>query len=935
MEQVSDLATSKRRVVVTVHGIRTFGQWQNRLRDLIRKHSNDVIVEPFRYGYFSALAFIFPIFRWFAVLFFRGRLRDLIRQYPDATFTFVAHSFGTHLTIHGLKGLKKDEVPKIDLVLLAGSVLRPNFDWPRFLEKVPVRQVVNDCGINDFVLILSQFAVLLTGMAGRVGFYGFTGGNVMNRFFVGGHGHYFARSRNDANRFMRTYWLPTILQGEVESVDQRSPFGALGGLSNAAIRFSDPLKIVFYGALIWLVYDSLYRQPRLDLIAEQASREVAVAAAAMESDLRLPSSFQSAMRVLGASANIRERELSLAKDVARYAGQRLALFSDALKTLEPQSLFRWSGVAYLATDPPLRLPGSPSWYSRFGSSSKMVTVDADATISLADMESGRIITRQRIGDAGESTIVGDINVLNLAPAPNLIGLEFSVDRPNDDDVSHYAITVDAETGLITTFGGSDTRTSFTSEKDCSAFRVAKDDDDDDDELTPERLQARKLVIAVEAEITSRCISKLLAKPAETLKFPMLTDEMRNWKVLRAAQPANQNEGELQCQSLSESAKFPHVVRHNADTLDFSGAGAPGEPLDRETLENFFHNPDMERNCYVEFQAGGKSYVLEYGFGGAWHISYTLCELEGNAVGKCALPGYAWNGSGDIHLSPDGNMVAVASFGSASQAPWSLTDLRTMRTIDLEDANFGRVSGLAFGANSDVVAVAGSLEGAPGAMRLLVYRVDGKISLLATRTIESSAQPTRPGNEVSPLDDVFISNVGDGFLVATGYGDVFAFQLTDYAPSGSLSRLWSVQGQGSSLSLSFDWVANPLGFAASGGIRYDFDEDARQLLAFDQNRVRLLNAMGGYMMTGAITLSDQGGCGELIQKAGLLGDGRVFVRSDHCYAERAAPPDIQSLSETGGKARAPSLADGTGRQELPDVRSASGGEDVQTRNDDFE
>ncbi|MGO6788704.1 hypothetical protein ACC739_29860 [Rhizobium ruizarguesonis] len=936
MEQASEIVSSRRRVVVTVHGIRTFGQWQDRLRDLIRKRQGDVIVEPFRYGYFSALTFIFPFFRWLAVLFFRARLRNLIGQYPDAKFTFVAHSFGTHLTVYGLKGLKPEEVPRIDLVLLAGSVLRPNFNWPRFLEKIPVRQVVNDCGIDDFVLILSQFIVLLTGMAGRVGFYGFTGGNVLNRFFVGGHGHYFARNRNDANRFMRTYWLPTILQNEVEPIDQRPPFGALGGLSNAAVRFSDPLKIVFYGALIWLAYDLLYRQPRLDLIAEQASREVAVAATAMESDLRLPSSFQSAMRVLGVSNHMRERDLRLAADIARYSGQRLAAFSEALKTLEPQTLFRWSGASYLATDPPLRLPGNPSWYATIGTSGKVLTVDPDATISLVETGSGRIISRKRISSMGESTILGDIDVLKLAAASDVLGLEFSKDRPNDDDASHYAITVDVRTGEITPHGGSDSRTSFTSDKDCTSFHLVRDDDDDD-EPTPEQRQARKQAKAAETEITIRCISRSLAAYAQTLKFPMLMDEMRNWKVTNAVQaPAGDVETQA-CDSLSESAKFPHIVRLDAEMLDFSGAGGPGEPLDRESLQSRFHNPDMERHCYVEFQgAGGKSFALEYGFGGEYHISYTICELAGKTVGRCAMPGFAWNGSGDIHLSPDGTLIAVASYGGMSRAAWSLTDLRTMATSSLDDPTFARVSGMAFGTDSSILAVAGPVEGAPGALRLSVFKVDGKIRLLASRIIESSAPPVRPGNEISPLDDVFLSSAGEGFLLATSYGDVSAFQVADYgSSSGPLSRFLEGLGpEGSSLNLTFDWLANPLGFAAGGGIRYDFDEDQRQLLAFDQNRVRLLDAMGGYMMTGVVTLSDQGGCGEPIQQAELLDDGRVFVKTDHCYAERAAPPDIRRLSEAD-KARAPSLTDGIGHQELPEVRSALGGEDVQTRTDDFE
>jgi predicted alpha/beta hydrolase family esterase len=207
-----------KRIVVTVHGIRTFGQWQVRLRNLIKAADPDAVVVAYEYGYFSVLAFIVPIFRWLAVRAFRNKTRALARDYPGARFSFVAHSFGTHIVAHGLRNLRTD-APPIDTIILCGSVLRSQFDWDKFLARIPARRVVNDCGVNDSVLVLSQLVVLFTGMAGRVGFYGFSGGTVFNRFFAGGHSHYFQPAGSDPDAFMRRNWLKLLTaEGEIDWV---------------------------------------------------------------------------------------------------------------------------------------------------------------------------------------------------------------------------------------------------------------------------------------------------------------------------------------------------------------------------------------------------------------------------------------------------------------------------------------------------------------------------------------------------------------------------------------------------------------------------------------------------------------------------------------------------------------------------------------------
>ena len=205
--------TSEKLIVVTVHGIRTFGGWQQSLARLIQSKNRDAEVHNYQYGFFSVLAFMFPPLRAIRVWLFRRSLKRIIDRNPSARVTIVGHSFGTHMIGRALaRGFLPPPRP-IEQVILAASVLRQNFDWERLVDEGIVRRVINDCGTDDLVLILSLFCVLFTGMAGRVGFSGPTGVTLFNHFHPGGHSHYFVGSDGKPSAgFMTEYWLPLIFQ---------------------------------------------------------------------------------------------------------------------------------------------------------------------------------------------------------------------------------------------------------------------------------------------------------------------------------------------------------------------------------------------------------------------------------------------------------------------------------------------------------------------------------------------------------------------------------------------------------------------------------------------------------------------------------------------------------------------------------------------------
>jgi WD40 repeat protein len=241
-----------RRLVITVHGIQTFGHWQERLEDLLRAElpaGEDATLVHYKYGFFSLFAFLVPPLRWLVVRRFRRVLRDWCDREKWARIDLVGHSFGTHVLAWALLGARREQRPDVHTILLAGSVLRSDFAW-RELENGCVRRVVNDCGIGDRVLLLSQFCVLFTGMAGRSGFSGATHGRFRNRFFTFGHSGYFRDSaRRDQDDWMRRWWLPLLLHADaIGPHDERKPGGPLAAVTATLANNAEPVKLTVYAA---------------------------------------------------------------------------------------------------------------------------------------------------------------------------------------------------------------------------------------------------------------------------------------------------------------------------------------------------------------------------------------------------------------------------------------------------------------------------------------------------------------------------------------------------------------------------------------------------------------------------------------------------------------------------------------------------------------
>jgi hypothetical protein len=211
--------------VILVHGIRSFGQWQERFSTLLEAANPEIKVICYKYGWFSILSFLIPLFRQVELNRFIKYLGDqlIAASETKSSISVVAHSFGTHLLGNALSQISRDarfaDLAVIDTVLLAGSVLPARFPWYEFLwPRHFVRRVVNQCGSRDLWPLVAGFFVVEMGASGRYGFQGPTGSGIalLNYQYRIGHRGFFTQEH-------RAKFLLPFVDGSPDSAMPSAP----------------------------------------------------------------------------------------------------------------------------------------------------------------------------------------------------------------------------------------------------------------------------------------------------------------------------------------------------------------------------------------------------------------------------------------------------------------------------------------------------------------------------------------------------------------------------------------------------------------------------------------------------------------------------------------------------------------------------------------
>ncbi len=165
-----------RRVVLSLHGIRTRGEWQKSLTSDLNEAG--FVHVPLDYGFARALKLLWPPSRRRQVIWFRNEYAAAVRGHPGRDLSVIAHSLGTYLVTTAI-----DLFPEIvfSRVVLCGSIVRRDFPWTAIVERGQVGSVLNERGGRDIWSATIGWFVQDAGSSGVDGFTDLAHGAVHER----------------------------------------------------------------------------------------------------------------------------------------------------------------------------------------------------------------------------------------------------------------------------------------------------------------------------------------------------------------------------------------------------------------------------------------------------------------------------------------------------------------------------------------------------------------------------------------------------------------------------------------------------------------------------------------------------------------------------------------------------------------------------------
>jgi len=161
----------KKRVAITLHGIRTRGKWQKDLAPILAMH--DVVPYPLDFGRFGALSLLLPYRRDAKLNWFHSEYQRVQRETGITRPSIIAHSFGSYLTCRLLHIFR--EFVHFDKIILAGSIVQNNFDWSEIIANEQAVQVRNEVATRDIWPRVAKTLVSDAGDSGTKGFAGLSG----------------------------------------------------------------------------------------------------------------------------------------------------------------------------------------------------------------------------------------------------------------------------------------------------------------------------------------------------------------------------------------------------------------------------------------------------------------------------------------------------------------------------------------------------------------------------------------------------------------------------------------------------------------------------------------------------------------------------------------------------------------------------------------
>lgn len=151
---------------MSLHGIRTRGEWQKDLCPLVSERHWKYY--PLDYGYFTAPHLAVGFTHNEKVSWFRKKMNQIYSENPGALPSIIVHSFGSLILA---KALSRYTDLKFDKVILTGSIIPVEFPWFEVVQRKQVSFVRNLVGKADFwSKIAKRLPWTGAGNSGAVGF---------------------------------------------------------------------------------------------------------------------------------------------------------------------------------------------------------------------------------------------------------------------------------------------------------------------------------------------------------------------------------------------------------------------------------------------------------------------------------------------------------------------------------------------------------------------------------------------------------------------------------------------------------------------------------------------------------------------------------------------------------------------------------------------
>ncbi len=248
VEKPSD-SQRPQQVILLVHGIRTYAEWQPMVKRVLEEIPGTLVV-PLKYEWLDAFRFWLPFLRTRELENIHRRIRDAFAEYRDVPISIIAHSFGTH-AIGEL--LKNDPQFRIQRLVLCGSIFPRSFRWDLYRSKVE-SEVINDRGSKDIWPVLARSSSWGYGDSGT---HGFGAVKVQDRAHNFKHSDYFEET------FVRDFWLPWFQSGKFigSKWDEKEPPGSWWRVVISLLPLKWVLVILLLSPVVWGIYAAKSRSP--------------------------------------------------------------------------------------------------------------------------------------------------------------------------------------------------------------------------------------------------------------------------------------------------------------------------------------------------------------------------------------------------------------------------------------------------------------------------------------------------------------------------------------------------------------------------------------------------------------------------------------------------------------------------------------------------